>query len=109
MDKQEYEQFLIRSIADAEPHNITKEFIDTQTQSREERLDYELCELLTTCAVFESDPIKLQAAIRRHLVGIVNRMVEESNLPDYRDEKYDRYAEYEEWLYQERRDRELER
>lgn len=109
MDKQGYEQFLIGVLQDGFPGQLTACFKDTEKQSREERLEDEFCELLTTCAVFQSDPIRLQAAIRRHMVGIVNRLVAESNLPEYVESKEDRDRDHADWLYQERKDQELEK
>ena len=108
-DKQELEQFLIGTLQDAFPGDLTAMYKDTQKQSREERLEEELCILLETCAVFQSDPLKLQAAIRRNMVGIVNRLVKESNLPDYVETKEDLERDRGEWLYQEMKDREAER
>lgn len=107
-DKQELEQFLIGTLQDAYPSDLTAMYKDTANQSREERLEEELCLLLETCAVFESDPIKLQGAIRRHLVGIVNRLVKDSDLPDYVETDEDRQRDIGCWLYQERKDREAE-
>ena len=107
-DKQELEQFLIGTLQDGFPGELTAMFKDTQKQSREERLEEELCILLETCAVFQSDPLKLQAAIRRNMVGIVNRLVKESNLPDYIETKEDLERDRGEWLYQEMKDREAE-
>lgn len=107
-DKQELEQFLIGTLQDGFPGELTAMFKDTQKQSREERLEEELCILLETCAVFQSDPLKLQAAIRRNMVGIVNRLVKESNLPDYVETKEDLERDRGEWLYQEMKDREAE-
>ena len=60
-DKQELEQFLIGTLQDAFPGDLTAMYKDTQNQSREERLEEELCLLLETCAVFQTDAIKLQA------------------------------------------------
>ena len=82
-DKQELEQFLISTLQDGFPGELTAMYKDTLKESREERLEEELCLLLETCSIFQSDPVQLQAAIRRHLVGIVNRLVKESTLPDY--------------------------
>lgn len=107
-DKQELEQFLIGTLQDAYPSDLTAMYKDTLSQSREERLESELCLLLETCAVFESDAAKLQAAIRRHMVGIVNRLVKDSDLPDYVETKADRDMDHGCWLYQERKDREAE-
>jgi hypothetical protein len=107
-DKQELEQFLIGTLQDGFPGELTAMFKDTQKQSREERLEEELCILLETCAVFQSDPLKLQAAIRRNMVGIVNRLVKESNLPDYVETKEDLERDRGDWLYQEMKDREAE-
>ena len=108
MDKQGYEQFLIGTLQDGFPGELTACFKDTANQSREERLEEELCILLETCAVFQSDPIKLQAAIRRNMVGIVNRLVKESTLPDYVETKEDLERDRGDWLYQEMKDREAE-
>lgn len=108
MDKQGYEQFLIGTLQDGFPGELTACFKDTVTQSREERLEQELCILLEICAVFQSDPIKLQAAIRRNMVGIVNRLVKESTLPDYVETKADLERDRGDWLYQEMKDREAE-
>ena len=107
-DKQELEQFLIGTLQDAFPGDLTAMYKDTQNQSREERLEEELCILLETCAVFQSDPAKLQSAIRRNMVGIVNRLVKESNLPDYVETKEDLERDRGDWLYQEMKDREAE-
>lgn len=107
-DKQELEQFLIGTLQDGFPGELTAMFKDTEKQSREERLEDELCELLTTCAVFQSDPIKLQTAVRRHMVGIVNRLVKESTLPDYVETEEDLARDRGDWLYQEMKDREAE-
>ena len=104
-DKQELEQFLIGALQDAYPSDLTDMYKDTLKQSREERLESELCLLLETCAVFQSDAIKLQAAIRRHLVGIVNRLVKESTLPDYVETAEDLERDRGDWLYQEMKDR----
>jgi hypothetical protein len=103
MDKQGYEQFLIGTLQDGFPG-----FKDTLKQSREERLEEELCILLETCAVFQSDPLKLQAAIRRNMVGIVNRLVKESTLPEYVETQEDIDRDRGDWLYQEMKDREAE-
>jgi len=108
-DKQELEQFLIGTLQDGFPDKLTAMYKDTQNQSREERLEEELCILLETCAVFQSDPAKLQSAIRRNMVGIVNRLVKESNLPDYVETKEDLERDRGDWLYQEMKDREAER
>ena len=108
MDKQGYEQFLIGTLQDGFPGELTACFKDTLTQSREERLEQELCILLETCAVFQSDPVKLQAAIRRNMVGIVNRLVKESTLPEYVETQEDRDRDRGDWLYQEMKDREAE-
>lgn len=108
MDKQGYEQFLIGTLADGFPGELTACFKDTLKQSREERLEEELCILLETCAVFQSDPVKLQAAIRRNMVGIVNRLVKESTLPEYVETQEDRDRDRGDWLYQELKDREAE-
>jgi hypothetical protein len=107
-DKQELEQFLIGTLQDAFPGELTALFKDTQNQSREERLEEELCLLLETCAIFQFDAAKLQAAVRRHLVGIVNRLVKESHLPDYVESAEDRERDRGDWLYQEMKDREAE-
>lgn len=107
-DKQELEQFLISTLQDAFPGDLTAMYQDTQIQSREERLEEELCLLLETCSVFQHDAIKLQAAVRRHLVGIVNRIVKDSDLPDYVETKADRDRDHGDWLYQEMKDREVE-
>ena len=56
--------------------------------------------------MFQSDPVKLQAAIRRNMVGIVNRLVKESTLPDYVETQEDRDRDRGDWLYQEMKDRE---
>jgi hypothetical protein len=101
-DKQELEQFLIGTLQDAFPGELTACFKNTLTQSREERLEQEIC------AVFQSDPVKLQAAIRRNMVGMVNRLVAESDLPDYVETKADRDRDHGDWLYQEMKDREVE-
>jgi len=108
MDKQGYEQFLIGTLQDGFPGELTACFKDTLTQSREERLEQELCILLEICAVFQSDPVKLQAAIRRNMVGMVNRLVKESTLPDYVETKADLERDRGDWLYQEMKDREAE-
>lgn len=107
-NKQELEQFLIGTLQDGFPGELTAMFKDTEKQSREERLEDELCELLTTCAVFQSDPVQLQTAIRRHMVGIVNRLVKESKLPEYVETQEDRDRDRGDWLYQEMKDREAE-
>lgn len=107
-DKQELEQFLIGTLQDAFPGELTACFKNTLTQSREERLEQELCILLEICAVFQPDPVKLQAAIRRNMVGMVNRLVAESDLPDYVETKADRDRDHGDWLYQEMKDREVE-
>ena len=107
-DKQELEQFLISTLQDGFPGELTALFKDTQNQSREERLEEELCLLLETCSIFQSDPVKLQAAVRRHMVGIVNRLVKESHLPDYVETAEDRERDRGDWLYQEMKDREVE-
>ena len=107
-DKQELEQFLISTLQDGFPGELTALFKDTQNQSREERLEEELCLLLETCTIFQSDPVKLQAAVRRHMVGIVNRLVKESHLPDYVETAEDRERDRGDWLYQEMKDREVE-
>lgn len=107
-DKQELEQFLIGTLQDGFPGELTALFKDTQNQSREERLEEELCLLLETCTIFQTDPIKLQAAVRRHMVGIVNRLVKESHLPDYVETAEDRERDRGDWLYQEMKDREVE-
>lgn len=108
-DKFGLEQFLISAIADAEAHLVTKHFKNTVSESREKRLEEELCELIETCAIFQDDPIKLQGAVRRHLVGIVNRIVKESSLPEYVPTEEDLEFERGDWLHQERKDREAER
>jgi hypothetical protein len=108
MDKQGYEQFLIGTLQDGFPGELTACFKDTLKQSREERLEEELCILLETCAVFQSDPVKLQSAIRRNMVGIVNRLVKESTLPEYVETQEDRDRDRADWLYQELKDREAE-
>ena len=108
MDKQGYEQFLIGTLQDGFPGELTACFKDTLTQSREERLEQELCILLEICAVFQSDQVKLQAAIRRNMVGIVNRLVKESTLPEYVETQEDRDRDRGDWLYQEMKDREAE-
>lgn len=107
-DKQELEQFLISTLQDGFPGELTALFKDTQNQSREERLEEELCLLLETCTIFQADPVKLQAAVRRHMVGIVNRLVKESHLPDYVETQEDRERDRGDWLYQEMKDREVE-
>ena len=107
-DKQELEQFLISTLQDGFPGELTALFKDTQNQSREERLEEELCLLLETCTIFQADPIKLQTAVRRHMVGIVNRLVKESHLPDYVETAEDRERDRGDWLYQEMKDREVE-
>jgi hypothetical protein len=107
-DKQELEQFLIGTLQDAFPGDLTAMYKDTLNQSREERLEEELCLLLETCAVFQHDAIRLQGAVRRHLVGIVNRVVKDSDLPDYVETKADRDRDHGDWLYQEMKDREAE-
>jgi hypothetical protein len=107
-DKQELEQFLIGTLQDGFPGELTAMYRDTLTESREERLEEELCLLLETCTIFQADPVKLQAAIRRHLVGIVNRLVKESHLPDYVETDEDRERDRGDWLYQEMKDREAE-
>lgn len=107
-DKQELEQFLIGTLQDGFPGELTALFKDTQNQSREERLEEELCLLLETCAIFQNDPIKLQEAVRRNMVSIVNRLVKESHLPDYVETKEDRERDRGDWLYQEMKDREAE-
>ena len=107
-DKQELEQFLIGTLQDGFPGELTAMYRDTLTESREERLEEELCLLLETCSIFQSDPVKLQAAVRRHMVGIVNRLVKESHLPDYVETAEDRERDRSDWLYQEMKDREVE-
>ena len=107
-DKQELEQFLIGTLQDGFPGELTAMYRDTLTESREERLEEELCLLLETCSIFQSDPVKLQAAVRRHMVGIVNRLVKESHLPDYVETAEDRERDRGDWLYQEMKDREVE-
>lgn len=107
-DKQELEQFLIGTLQDGFPGELTAMYRDTLTESREERLEEELCLLLETCSIFQSDPVKLQAAVRRHMVGIVNRLVKESHLPDYVETAEDRERDRGDWLYQEMKDREAE-
>jgi len=42
-DKQELEQFLIGTLQDAFPSDLTAMYKDTENQSREERLEEELC------------------------------------------------------------------
>lgn len=107
-DKQELEQFLISTLQSGFPGELTAMYRDTLTESREERLEEELCLLLETCSIFQSDPVKLQAAVRRHMVGIVNRLVKESHLPDYVETAEDRERDRGDWLYQEMKDREVE-
>lgn len=105
-DKQELEQFLISTLQDGFPGELTAMYKDTLKESREERLEEELCLLLETCAVFQSSPAQLQAAIRRHMVGMVNRLVKESTLPDYVETAEDLERDRGDWLYQEMKDRE---
>jgi hypothetical protein len=107
-DKQELEQFLISTLQDGFPGELTAMYKDTLKESREERLEEELCLLLETCAVFQSNPAQLQAAIRRHMVGMVNRLVKESTLPDYVETAEDLERDRGDWLYQEMKDREAE-
>ena len=42
------------------------------------------------------------------MVGIVNRLVKESHLPDYVETAEDRERDRGDWLYQEMKDREVE-
>lgn len=107
-DKQELEQFLISTLQSGFVGELTAMYKDTLKESREERLEEELCLLLETCTIFQDDPVKLQAAVRRHMVGIVNRLVKESYLPDYVETAEDRERDRGDWLYQEMKDREVE-
>lgn len=76
MNRQEFEQMLISDLVDGNSYDITKYIAPKD-------LEEELAELMATWAAFETDPIKLQGALKRHLVGLVNRIVKEQNLPEY--------------------------
>jgi hypothetical protein len=102
MNRQEFEQMLITDLVDGNAYDIT-------SQMKPENYGQELADLMETWATFQSDPHKLQAAMKRHLVGLVNRILEEKNLPEYEPTKEDRYYEFHEHLREQRNDRRMER
>lgn len=76
MNRQEFEQMLISDLVDGNSYDVTKYI-------KPKDMEEELAELMSTWAAFETDPIKLQGALKRHLVGLVNRIVKEQDLPEY--------------------------
>ena len=102
MNRQEFEQMLISDLVDGNSYDITKYI-------KPANLEEELAELMATWATFQSDPQRLQEAIKRHLVGLVNRIIQEQNLPEYEPTEEDKYYEFQEYLREERDDRRISR
>jgi hypothetical protein len=100
MNRQEFEQMLISDLFDGNSYDITKYIKPTE-------LEEELAELIFTWSTFQSDPQRLQGAMKRHLEKLVNRIVKDQDLPEYEPTAEDKYYEYQEHLYEERRDRGL--
>ena len=101
MNRQEFEQMLISDLVDGNSYDITK-YIKPQD------LEEELAELIFTWSTFQSDPVKLQEALKRHLVGMVNRIVVEQNLPEWEPTEEDKYYEFQELMRETRIDRSYE-
>lgn len=102
MNSQEFEQMLISDLVDGNSYDITKYIKPTD-------LEEELAEMIFTWSTFQSDPIKLQGAMKRHLVGLVNRIVKEKDLPEYEPTEEDKYYEFQEMMHEQRNDRRMER
>lgn len=98
MNRQEFEQMLISDLVDGNSYDITK-YINPKY------LEEELAELIFTWSTFEKDPVKLQGAMKRHLVKLVNRIVKDQDLPEYEPTDEDNYYAHQEYLYEERKDR----
>lgn len=102
MNRQEFEQMLVSDLIDGHTYDITKYIAPKD-------LEEELAELMFTWSTFQSDPVKLQGAMQRHLVGLINRIVEEKNLPEYEPTEEDEYMRFLDHVHQERKDRRAER
>jgi hypothetical protein len=98
MNRQEFEQMMISNLVDGDSYEITR-YIDPKY------LEEELAELIFTWSTFQTDPQRLQEAMKRHLVGLVNRVIKQQNLPEYEPTEEDKYYEFQEYLYEERKDR----
>ena len=101
MNRQDFEQMLISDLVDGNSYDIVK-YIKPQD------LDEELAELMFTWSTFQSDPVKLQEAMKRHLVGMVNRIVVAQNLPEWEPTEEDKYMEFQELMRETRIDRSRE-
>lgn len=101
MNRQEFEQMLVSDLVDGNSYDITKYI-------KPDQLEEELAELMFTWSTFQSDPVKLQDALKRHLVGIVNRIVAEQDLPEWEPTKEDKYYEFQELMRETRIDRRYE-
>lgn len=90
---------LMKELNDGAPYDVT-------CHIKPENLEEELAELLYTWSVFESNPAKLQGAMRRHIEKLCERIAEEQmSCQDKEAEWLDACDRY----YDERKDREAER
>lgn len=101
MNRQEFEQMLVSDLVDGNSYDITKYI-------KPDQLEEELAELMFTWSTFQSEPFKLQDALKRHLVGMVNRIVAEQDLPEWEPTEEDKYYEFQELMRETRIDRSYE-
>jgi hypothetical protein len=101
MNDQEFEQYLISELLDGHPNDV---LCHMDAASIEE----EFCELLFVWSMSQKDADALKDGMQRFLVGMIDRIVKEQNLTQYEQSAEDAYIEYQDRLYQERKDRELE-
>lgn len=101
MNRQEFEQMLVSDLVDGNSYDITKYI-------KPEQLEEELAELMFTWSTFQTDPVRLQEALKRHLVGMVNRIVVDQDLPEWEPTEEDKYYEFQELMRETRIDRSYE-
>lgn len=88
MTKQEFEQMLISDLFNGYPADVTKYIDKTHDESREQRLEDVLEDIMHTFATFENDPVRMRDAMKRVMLKVVNEIVEASDLYDELDDDY---------------------
>lgn len=101
MNDQEFEQYLISELLDGHSNDV---LCHMDAASIEE----EFSELLFVWAMGQNDANELKEGMQRFLIGMIDRIVKGKRLPSYQQTAEDLYMEYQDRLYQERRDREAE-
>ena len=101
MNDQEFEQYLISELLDGHPNDV---LCHMDAASIEE----EFSELLFVWSMGQADAEALKDGMQRFLVGMIDRIVKGKQLPSYQQTAEDLYMEYQDRLYQERKDREAE-